>query len=789
MNPQNQSLEKDKFLLEDGRIVNLKIFTLRIEEKERERIKSPYVLDLRKESKEKEPKADHIPNLLNLKIIPEVNQEKNLEILCPPPKEETKEEIFIIPKEEPSVFSPPESKKNLAPFPSSPLLLLERSLSALSATKIIPKKSFITFFILCLFFSSLISGIAFCQKLFNLKNSILSRVNVAYAELSEAQAHLGNQEYDLASSSFKHASNNFSRALSDAQTLGKVTMQALELAPLPTKIALGPRLLKTGEYIASTGEYLTLALKPFQNINPIYGEAGNEGLNLTQAFLEAYDNLKIALVNTERAEEEIQKIGDENLDKDLEEKITFLAQNIPLLKASLSNILSSNEDILEILGHNEPKRYLLLFQNNNEIRATGGFIGSYGILDLDEGRIKKLEINGIYDPDGQMLMKVAPPPPIRFVNTRWQTRDANWFPDFPTSARKTSWFFEKTGGPSVDGVIALTPPLMVELLKTTGPIPMPEYETTISADNFVMQTQREVEVEYNQEQNRPKQFLADLAVKVLDKILSTEKPEWTSLLKIFSQMAEEKHLLFYLFDDDLQEFILKNNWGGEMKKPSQDYLSVVNSNINGGKTDGMIKEVINLDITINSDGSIINEVEITRHHTGNYEWPSINNIDYLRLYVPEGSSLISASGFDKVNIPPSSYEEMQYERDPLLEEINKTSKTDEASGTVVTREFGKTCFGNWVAVKPQEIAKVRFKYQLPFKVRPDLLHDIDKYTILAQKQAGSLGSEFHFKLNLPSGLKMIWHYPEEVRESEERVITWDTILATDKYLGIALEKN
>ena len=67
----------------------------------------------------------------------------------------------------------------------------------------------------------------------------------------------------------------------------------------------------------------------------------------------------------------------------------------------------------------------------------------------------------------------------------WTMHDANWFPNFPTSAEKVSWFYEKTGGRTVDGVIAITPELLRDLLAITGPIDMPEYDKTINADNFI----------------------------------------------------------------------------------------------------------------------------------------------------------------------------------------------------------------------------------------------------------------------------------------------------------------
>ncbi len=829
---QNRSYLENDLLLDDGWIVNLRVLKPPLKNNHKQEEASPYVLNLKPKAKKTE-RVLGLPNLVNLKESSLKREPESISerINQGPRPLKRKAEIKKPRNDFWSLFQKIKKRRGGAltwqsPWPSrlrrgsplaaakagkkrqtvlrainqklvldDPFALFPRNLPApafVSKTVFSAKKSLAVFVLIALFFSSLISTTAFFQKAFHLKDDVLKTANTAYAKLTDAQDYLSREDYDLASSSFSQASRDFAYALSETQNLGKVMMQIMEFMPLSTKLKQGPKILKVGEHLALTGEYLALTIKPFLKIDPIYdplSSSEDRELTLTEAIVESQNNLEIALSNLEGAENELNQIDSSKLDQETREKIEFLGENINLVNASLHKLFSFTGDFLKILGHDQPKRYLLLFQNNNEIRATGGFIGSYGILDLDQGQIKNLEIDGIYNVDGQLLSKITPPEPIRFTNDRWHARDANWFPDFPASARKVAWFLERAGKPSVDGVIALTPEVIVELLKLIDPIEMSKYETTIDPDNFVIQAQREVELEYDREENRPKQFLSDLAPEILERTLSTEKPQWLSLLSIFSKELERKNLLFYFFDEDLEKFVLEQGWGGEIKNASADYFSVVNSNINGGKTDGMIRETIELETIISDDGSIVNEIKITRHHTGDYAWPSINNINYLRLYVPEGSTLLEAHGFDRVNIPPLTYAEMQYEKDPLLSEIRETSKIDQDSNTVITREFGKTCFGNWISVKPQEKRTVSFKYQLPFKVESRILDEIDKYSLLVQKQAGSFGSEFNFKLNLPPKLKPIWQYPEKVQINQEGNLTWSTVLDTDKYFGVALEKK
>jgi len=467
---RNQNNFKKDFLLENGRIVNLKVF--RAQEKQSQiQDQSPYVLNLKpKTKKEKVEGFEQAPkpsNLLNLKE----NQQNILEDKGKqeetPLKTETKikttKTVKSIGKgffhfhhkvKEKKIkkfeYSTDQESGFQVPFSRLSPVFVE-STDAMPKKAVWGRKSLAIFVLFCLLFSSTISATAFVARAFHLKDNVLKRANIAYAELNNAQNYLSDKNYDMASSAFSEASRNFAHALSETQSLGNTVMQVIDIMPLSTKLTQGPKILKIGEYLALSGEYLALTIKPFQKIDPVYSSDGpaddNQALTLTEAIIQSRDNLEIALVNLRHAESEFAEIDPSVLDPDTKEKMEFLGENITLVHSSLEKIFSFTENFLEILGHQKPKRYLLLFQNNNEMRATGGFIGSYGILDLDEGRIKNLTIDGIYNADGQLLSKITPPEPLRFTNDRWHARDANWFPDFPASAQKVAWLLEKAGKP------------------------------------------------------------------------------------------------------------------------------------------------------------------------------------------------------------------------------------------------------------------------------------------------------------------------------------------------------
>jgi len=271
----------------------------------------------------------------------------------------------------------------------------------------------------------------------------------------------------------------------------------------------------------------------------------------------------------------------------------------------------------ELLGGNGPRKYLFLLQNNQEMRATGGFIGSYALMDMNGGVMRRFFVDGIFNPDGQLKENIVPPKAIQKVSAAWSLHDSNWFPDFPKSAEKAIFFYEKTGGPTVDGVITLTPTLMQKLLSVTGPITLPQYGLTVDEDNFIPIIQEQVEVKYDKEENQPKKILADLTALLLEKVFTSQ--DKTALYKIAEALVEglnEKQMLIYMRHRETEALIDAAGWSGRVLKASGDYLSVIHTNINGYKTDGVIDETIRHQAEIENDGSIIDTVAITRTHRG-----------------------------------------------------------------------------------------------------------------------------------------------------------------------------
>lgn len=653
----------------------------------------------------------------------------------------------------------------------------------------------VSFAIILLLFSFMIPALSFVQKAIDTKKTIISSANMALGQFAEAKDNLSASQFDKAAVDFSESYQILSDANRNIQKIGGNFSEILRFIPGISRIA-------SANFVTSAGEHLTLAGKSLAESatslnslkNPLNSGATENQPSLTDMFLNLRDGMQTANRELTLANDDINKVNIDDLPSDVRSKFTDLKQELPVANAGLKNFLDYSQIFLDVLGYNGPRKYLFLFENNQEMRATGGFIGSYGILDISNGRVKKLFVDDIYNPDGQLKARVIPPAPIQKMSAVWTMHDANWFPDFPTSAEKVAWFYEKTGGPTVDGVIAVTPELLHDLISITGPIDMPDYNTTIDADNFTEKIQQEVEVDYDKNLNQPKKFIADLTPKILDKVMSDRGiSPMLRTLEAFNTALSEKHLLLYSRNFNIQKLISDQKWSGEILNTNKDYLSVIDTNINGYKTDGVIDETINHQSELQGDGSIVDTVSITRRHNGGnekYDWWNKVNGDWMRVYVPNGAKLLEASGQTRELVPPAlDYQSLGFKRDPQIQADEDSTHLDEKTGTTIYDENNKTVFANWVYVSPGESVTMTYKYILPFKLNFDQLqHPVDSFSVLYQKQSGSLGSKLESDIKLPDNMKTVWRWPDDAVNSSNG-LKMETTLDTDKFIGLAVENK
>ncbi len=569
-----------------------------------------------------------------------------------------------------------------------------------------------------------------------------------------ADATLVN-ETEGADFAFSKASQHFSNAKQTISELGLGTSFLLSALPSTNKNFNSVNsLIKAGDELATAGSRISEALDSLsQEVDP----TPVSRIRILQSYLRS------ALPHLTKANQELKKIKSDVIPENEREVFVETKNRLPALINSLSEFETLSDVAANILGENGTKRYLLVFQNNTEIRPTGGFMGSFAEIKVRNGILEQLNVptGGTYDLQGSLTRSLVAPKPLQLLKARWEFQDANWFPDFPTSARQMMEFYNDAGGPSVDGVIAVNATYVAKLIGLLGPIEMADYDRVIDEENFIFETQKIVEVEYDKEENRPKQFIGDLAPKLIERALESEPEVFLSLIDNLGNGLTQKDIQMYFADDSLQKVVLNNNWGGTILPTTGDYLMVVDTNLGGGKTDGVIKERVDLDVAIQKDGATINTVIISRTHQGipGLVFSGVNNVDYLRLYVPKGSELISASGFQIPNENLFEKPNQEWEIDDDLQFASLGEKKDEDSGTDIYEENGKTVFGNWVQTAPGITTQTKFSYRVPeimFEKKSLFFPSTQSYSLTIQKQSGMIDRETSVTLSTLSQMKTIW---------------------------------
>ena len=365
------------------------------------------------------------------------------------------------------------------------------------------------------------------------------------------------------------------------------------------------------------------------------------------------------------------------------------------------------------LSHFKNGKFLILLQNNSELRSSGGFIGSFAVLTIENFEVKNLEFNtNIYKLD-QAFSKnnyVKPPEPLAdYIRGKsWTLRDANYDTSFPEVCADINRFYEQETSDKVDAIVAINASLMEDLLNLTGPIVMEKYNTAISADNFFSETQFQVEKAYYQDpenwiQNEPKTIIKDLYPKIISKALAQNK---LALLKLLENELSNKNIQLYFKDEAVESEIQQKGWGGQVysaadllekfdgQKP--DYLYIVANNYSSNKSSLSVSSQV--DYKFNDS---LAELTISQVHKGTDAWPDGANISYIRILVPEGSELkeVTLNGLDAMHV------------------IDQTV------------EAGKSTFGILVRVNPGQASILKLKYQEPEKY--------NSYGLAVQKQSGA----------------------------------------------------
>lgn len=350
------------------------------------------------------------------------------------------------------------------------------------------------------------------------------------------------------------------------------------------------------------------------------------------------------------------------------------------------------------------KTFMLLLQNNMELRPGGGFLGQYAIIKIKDGEVTSSYFEDANLLDQRISAKIPTPYPFeRMMQLKnWKFRDSNFSPDFPTNVEKAKYFYRLSGmgADNFEGVIAINSQVLNDILKITGPITVPGYSVEFNSDNAFLKLEEIVEKQYilNPDidtQNR-KTIMKKILPILIDKLFSLNNIP--KLVELAHEEFREKNVMINFKDENLQALASSVFWTGEMDRNwSGDYLMMVDSNMGALKTDYYIKREINYDIDLTAEKPIVN-LEILYRNTAPYgDWRTSDYHSYMRLYLPRGAHLLERT---------------------MVNDIN--------SG----EDFNKTYIGFMAHVLIGGKTEAKIKYELPADFPRD------NYKLLIQKQSG-----------------------------------------------------
>ena len=507
------------------------------------------------------------------------------------------------------------------------------------------------------------------------------------------------------------------------------------------------RLLKAGE---TSLEVVTLAIEGIQPYADIIGFSGAKKGEGTTAedrinfFVTTIDKIKPQLEEINRKVEvidtELSQIDPNRYPEEVRgEKIRSQIKTITDLVHQIHFLLQDGRPVMEqaswLLGEDAPRKYLLLFQNDAELRPTGGFLTAYAILEVFKGKIKPLFSEDIYSLDARFTKRIPAPEPILKYLPKvyyWNLRDMNLSPDFSVSmATFSANYYQVPAVPKVDGIVAVDTKVLVKLLEILGPIGVSDWGNfSAKPDNrcsgcpqVVYELERLADKPVSEIRASRKAVLGPLMHSVLQNAMQSPKDKLASLFNAGFSLINEKHILFYFFDPEIQKAFESFNMAGRIRDFAGDYFLLNDCNFAGAKSNLFVKEAVEQKIEVGTDGGITKEVIV------NYKNPAppsncnlekgelcLNGLyrNWFRFYVPKGSTLIESSG-SEVEV-----------------------KTSEDLGKTVFEGF----YGDSYPLRPLGSAKLIFKYKLPFKVNKG-----EDYRLFIQKQPGTEGYQYTVIIN------------------------------------------
>lgn len=580
---------------------------------------------------------------------------------------------------------------------------------------------------------------------------------------------------------FQNAAQHIAEVRSDLGLIKKDYSSLIKIAPylewLPKyggDISQAPLLLEMAIQMSTAGDELCQVILPI--LPSFIDEENNTNLlNIISEFETADTQLVTAQIAIANMQVLRQEINTDKLSPDLFSLIT--AQIDPLLHIfetsfPITDVLKMAQLAPRLLGSagNGLQTYMILVQNEDELRPTGGFLTAVGLLQVENNEIKSItfESSDLVDD----LSKPYPKAPWQLDDYMMSEillfRDSNWFTDFPTTVEWAKFLYAYTRSKEIDGVITVDQHVIQELLKIVGPLNVTTTSEPITAENVLqyMRTAKEPTPPKGISRNEwdRKQFIGYLADPLIDKLLTLDSHSLQSLSSLMVQLLDEKHILLQFNDPEMSTLISSRGWDGSVRADEfGDFLMVVDSNIGFNKTSAMMDTYVDYSVNLSNLNLPIGHLEILQKNnslqneneqteciqfggsTGKLTLSEREYIlndcywSYLRVYTPVNVELITS-------IPHEIPEKWTLRESPIPARIDLLDE----------KIPGIQAFGTILVVPKDSELKTNFTYSLPYII---LKHDRNNnsyiYHLKIQKQPGTNAIPVDFHLKLPEQVEII----------------------------------
>ncbi|HVX92555.1 MAG TPA: DUF4012 domain-containing protein, partial [Candidatus Dojkabacteria bacterium] len=306
----------------------------------------------------------------------------------------------------------------------------------------------------------------------------------------------------------------------------------------------------------------------------------------------------------------------------------------------------------DILGLKERMTYLVLLQNPQELRSTGGWISSYAIIGFEGGQIRQFKVDDIYNLDGSLTnkgVKIVPPSSMRnALGVKNMTFSLmNWNPDLQTVKSNAEYMLAQVDpGQKINGVITIDTEFFKQLLNVWGQVNIPGETEAITANNLDDKL-IELHKEFTPGQSVKSNFLANLTDTIIKKLLTSKIVDYTNIGTAIFNSLNQKHIMVYLDNKDAFEYFSNNNWAGNIKTDYQSLPFSVQWNWGANKANKYLDQTESVNVDVVSQSRVQYTYSLaTQNKSTAKVYPQGDYIDYLRVYVPIEASIDSVTGYD-----------------------------------------------------------------------------------------------------------------------------------------------